>query len=324
MLHALFLHLSPPGGRWTMSLPTTDFTWPYPAWIAHRGAGKLAPENTLSAFRLGAEHGFAMFECDVKLSADGEPYLLHDAELDRTTSGQGAAALMSWDQLSRLDAGSWHSRAHAGEPLLRLEALSRWLQALGLMVNLEIKPNLGDEARTGKIVAQRVARWWAQSTVKPLLSSFSMEALDAARQAQPELPRALLLDRWVADAPELARELDCIAVVVNHAQLDEVRIATLHAAGFKVLSYTVNDGDRANTLWMSGLDGLITDRVDAFEPQARLGVNPARWMSTVVASPGDCDLGDLLAEDDEATAPMALHVDPVNLAPMKPASAAPV
>ncbi|MEY2843839.1 MAG: hypothetical protein RI920_1876, partial [Pseudomonadota bacterium] len=229
---------------------------------------------------------------------------LHDAELDRTTNGQGVAGLHSWDQLSRLDAGSWHGRAYAGEPLLRLEALSRWLQALGLMVNLEIKPGLGDEARTGKVVAQRVAKWWAHAAVKPLLSSFSMEALDAARLAQPELPRALLLDRWVADAPELARELDCLAVVVNHAHLDELRIATLHAAGFKVLTYTVNDSQQANELWMSGLDGLITDRVDLFEPQARLGVNPAQWMASVVASPGESladhrpgdDLGDLLAD----------------------------
>ena len=45
--------------------------WPYPFWIAHRGAGKLAPENTLAAFRLGAQHGYRMFECDAKLSADG-------------------------------------------------------------------------------------------------------------------------------------------------------------------------------------------------------------------------------------------------------------
>ena len=61
--------------------------WPYPLWIAHRGAGKLAPENTLAAFRVGAAHGYRVFECDVKLSADGVPFLLHDATLERTTTG---------------------------------------------------------------------------------------------------------------------------------------------------------------------------------------------------------------------------------------------
>ena len=68
-----------------MTEPTTP-TWPYPRWIAHRGAGKLAPENTMVAFRLGAQSGWKMFECDVKLSQDGIPFLLHDATLERTTT----------------------------------------------------------------------------------------------------------------------------------------------------------------------------------------------------------------------------------------------
>lgn len=271
--------------------------WPYPCWIAHRGAGKLAPENTLAAFRMGAEHGFGMFECDVKLSADGEPFLLHDSELDRTTNGQGAAGIQKWDALSRLDAGSWHGRAYAGEPLLRLEALARWLQALGLMVNLEIKPSPGDEARTGRIVAQHVARLWDKAHVKPLLSSFSVDALAAAKEARPDLPRALLLDRWVKDAAEQAHHLGCVALVVEQSQLTEERIAEGHAAGLKVLTYTVNDAERANALWFQGLDGLITDRIDQFEPQARLGVNPARFLSDVdgLIAPEEADPADLTA-----------------------------
>ena len=69
----------------------TQVAWPYPRWIAHRGAGKLAPENTLAAFRLGAAHGYRAFECDVKLSADGVPFLLHDATLDRTAGADSAS-----------------------------------------------------------------------------------------------------------------------------------------------------------------------------------------------------------------------------------------
>lgn len=262
-----------------MPTPNTPLDpWPYPCWIAHRGAGSLAPENTLVAFRLGAEHGFGMFECDVKLSADGEPFLLHDSELERTTNGQGLAGELNWDALSRLDAGSWHGRAHAGEPLLRLESLARWLQALGLMVNLEIKPTPGDEVRTGRIVAERVAEWWAQAEVKPLLSSFSLEALGAARDARPDLPRALLTDRWIPEAVDQAVELGCCALVVHQAFLSDRRIEIIQEAGLKALAYTVNEAERADTLWAAGLDGLITDRVDAFEPQARLGLRPGHRM----------------------------------------------
>ena len=80
--------------------------WPCPRWIAHRGAGKLAPENTLAAFRLGAAHGYRAFECDVKLSADGVPFLLHDATLERTTNDQGTAGDQPWSALSQLDTDS--------------------------------------------------------------------------------------------------------------------------------------------------------------------------------------------------------------------------
>ena len=76
--------------------------WLYPRWIAHRGAGNLAPENTLAAFRLGAEYGFRMFECDVRLSADGVPFLLHDRTLERTSNGRGVAGDHSWGELARL------------------------------------------------------------------------------------------------------------------------------------------------------------------------------------------------------------------------------
>ena len=82
--------------------------WPYPRWVAHRGAGTLAPENTLAAFRKGAEYGYRMFECDAKLSADDVVFLMHDATLQRTTNGHGIGGEQSWQELSQLDAGSWH------------------------------------------------------------------------------------------------------------------------------------------------------------------------------------------------------------------------
>src|SRR6187401_806656 len=104
------------GGAAADPPPARDEGWPFPFWIAHRGAGKLAPENTLAAFRVGASFGYRAFECDVKLSADGIPFLLHDATLARTTSGGDDAGALDWSALARLDAGTWHSRTFAGEP----------------------------------------------------------------------------------------------------------------------------------------------------------------------------------------------------------------
>jgi glycerophosphoryl diester phosphodiesterase len=117
--------------------------WPYPRRIAHRGAGKLAPENTLAAFRVGAAHGYRAFECDVKLAADGVPFLLHDATLQRTTSGRGPAAALPWNALSRLDAGGWHSPSYAGEPPASLAAVAAFCLRNGFALNVEIKASPG-------------------------------------------------------------------------------------------------------------------------------------------------------------------------------------
>jgi glycerophosphoryl diester phosphodiesterase len=245
-----------------MTLPA----WPHPRWIAHRGAGLLAPENTLAAFRLGASHGYRAFECDVKLSADGVPFLLHDATLERTTSGHGRAADQPWTTLSQLDAGGWHSPAFAGEPPASLAGLATWLRRNGHWLDLEIKPTPGDEERTGRVVAAEVARLWAGDPRPPLLSSFRPDALAGARAAAPQLQRALLVDTDWPGWLDVARQLDCVAAITNHGLMDAALVARLHGAGLRALAYTVNDTERAQALWAAGIDGLITDAVDVFAP----------------------------------------------------------
>ena len=240
--------------------------WPYPFWIAHRGAGRLAPENTLAAFRLGAAHGYRMAECDVKLSADGLPFLLHDSTLERTTNGQGTAGDLPWSALAQLDAGGWHSRAYAGEPIPTLHNLARWCLANGQLLDIELKPTPGAEEPTGRVVAEQAARLWQGATVPPLLTSFRPESLQGARQAAPQLPRGLLLDSlwdgWLA----CARQLQCRAIVCHHALWDAALVDQVHAAGLRALSYTVNDDWAAERLIALGTDGIVTDRVDLFSP----------------------------------------------------------
>jgi len=241
-------------------------SWPYPLWIAHRGAGKLAPENTLAAFRVGASHGFRAFECDVKLSADGVPFLLHDATLQRTTSGHGVAGTLDWSVLARLDAGSWHSRAYAGEPLPSLDGVAAFCLRNGHALNIEIKPTPGTEAATGRAVALEAVRLWSGAAVPPLLSSFEPEALRAAQAAVPQLPRALLLDSLRAGWFDEARALGCAGVVTNYAVMDAGVLAQVHGAGMRALVYTVNDPAEVLRLVGMGIDGIITDAVDRFSP----------------------------------------------------------
>ena len=240
--------------------------WPYPFWIAHRGAGKLAPENTLAAFRLGGRHGYRMFECDARLSADDVPFLMHDATLERTTSGHGIGGSQLWQALSRLDAGGWHSRAYAGEPLLTLENAARFCRANGHALNIEIKPTPGTERHTGEVTALHAARLWQGASVAPLLSSFSAQTLEGARASAPELPRGLLLETLETGWLQTALALGCVAVICHHVLWDAASVAQVHGAGLRALSYTVNDALAAERLMTLGTDGIITDRVDLFSP----------------------------------------------------------
>ena len=240
--------------------------WPYPFWIAHRGAGRLAPENTLAAFRLGAAHGYRMFECDAKLSADGLPFLLHDATLERTTNGHGVAGDLPWSELAQLDAGGWHSRQYAGEPIPTLHNLARWCLANGHLLDIEIKPTPGLEERTGRVVAEHAARLWQAAAVPPLLTSFRPESLLGALQTAPHLPRGLLLDTLWDGCLDYARQLQCAAIVCNHALWDAALVAQVKAMGMRTLSYTVNDEWAADRLIALGTDGIVTDRVDLFSP----------------------------------------------------------
>ncbi len=240
--------------------------WPYPRWVAHRGAGKLAPENTLAAFRYGAAQGYRMFECDVKLSRDGVPFLLHDATLDRTTNGRGVGGEQDWLALSKLDAGSWHSRTYAGEPLPNFENIARFCLHNAYFLNIEIKPTPGAERLTGEVVARHAAQLWKHAAAPPLLTSFDVAALEGVQAVAPHLPRGLLLDSLRADWLTSAQRLGCVAIVCNHALWDTSTVAQARDAGFKTLSYTVNDDWAAQRLLALGTDAIITDRVDLFSP----------------------------------------------------------
>jgi glycerophosphoryl diester phosphodiesterase len=243
--------------------------WPYPFWIAHRGAGKRAPENTLAAFREGAAQGFRMFECDVKLSADDVPFLLHDSALERTTSGHGTAGDHAWASLSQLDAGAWHGAAWAGEALPTLAGVARFVLANGLAVNLEIKPTPGLETRTGELVARAAAQLWTGRVPPPLLSSFEVAALASAAVAAPALPRALLLEQLWPGWFETAQRLACRAVVTHHSLMDAAVVQRLHQAGLRALVYTVNEQADLAAMRAAGVDGVITDEVARYSAPAR-------------------------------------------------------
>ncbi len=233
-----------------------------PRVIAHRGAAAFAPENTLASLSRAAELGARWVEFDVKLSRDGHLFLLHDDTLDRTTNGRGPAAAAAWEQLAALDAGSWFGPQFAGERIPELHDVFALLDRLGLGANVEIKPCPGREADTGAAVAQATLRLWPARLPVPLLSSFSGEALDAARRVAPHLPRGLCFESLPGDWAARMRRHGCASLHCDHVPLGADDVAAIHAVGVPLAVYTVNDPARARQLLGWGVDGVFTDRLD--------------------------------------------------------------
>jgi glycerophosphoryl diester phosphodiesterase len=246
---------------------TPSETWKYPQFVAHRGGGSLAPENTLSALRTGTQFGYQMAEYDVKLSKDGVAILMHDAALERTTNGKGAAGDLDFAALAALDAGSWFSPAFAGEAIPTLGAIARYTQAVGMASNIEIKPTPGLETVTGTCVAELAQTLWSGVSPPPLLSSFSLESLRAAKQAAPSLPRGWITDTLKAGWQQALAELECVSLHLKHTLVTKALIAELHNQGLRWAVWTVNDPVRASELLSWGVDAVITDAIDRIQPK---------------------------------------------------------
>ena len=229
-----------------------------PRIIAHRGESALAPENTLAAIQLAATGGASWIEVDVNISSDNIPYLHHDDGLERCTNGDGYLVSRSSEYLDTLDAGSWKDPVYAGEPLPTLSATIAVLKHYGLGLNLEIKPTAGWEKPTTKAICDVIkAEWPAELPL--LISSFSPEALGHAQTGLPDVARGYLVSAIPPDWREKSAALDCVSVHCSQELLTEEKAADIKNEGLSLLCFTVNDSERAKTLFSWGVDSVFTD-----------------------------------------------------------------
>jgi glycerophosphoryl diester phosphodiesterase len=223
-----------------------------PRIIGHRGAAASAPENTLAGIREARRQGATWVEFDVKLTSDGQPILMHDDTLDRTTSGKGPVRAATLDEIRRLDAGS-------GEKVPTLAEALTLMAELGMGFNLEVKPCPGRETDTAKAAVAEVQRLWPAGHPRPIVSSFSDAALQAARAAAPALALGYLKERllptWQADALRLG----CSAVHLGWRHLTRADVQAVKMAGLPLLVWTVNERPRAEELLRWGADSILSD-----------------------------------------------------------------
>ena len=243
-------------------------TSPLPRVIGHRGAANHAPENTLAGLRKAAELGAPWVEFDVRLTSDKVAILHHDDTLKRTAGRNAAAASLDYKEIAELDAGAWYGNAFHGERVPTLSETISLLGELGLGANIEIKPAGGHEAETARVALELVRKEWPAALPPPLISSFKVESLRAAKETAPELPRGLLLEElsegWRADA----ERLDCVSIHLSRKKISKAVVDLIHKAGYALAVYTVNDAKEGKRLFDWGADCIITDSPEVMLPLA--------------------------------------------------------
>ncbi|MDQ7880063.1 glycerophosphodiester phosphodiesterase family protein [Microbacterium sp. QXD-8] len=228
------------------------------AFIAsHRGGAATAPENTLPAITAALAAGFDYVEVDVALTADRQPVLMHDKTVDRTTDGHGRLSSLALADVRELDAGSWFDPAYAGTPVPTLAEFLDALVAADGRAILELKGGW-DAAAVDAAVAEVAARALERRVV---FASFDARTLALAATESEVLSRLLILKHLPSDVVSAVAESGARGVVVSRkAVLARPGIVDeLHAAGARVVVYTLNNDTQWDAVTALGVDGIVTD-----------------------------------------------------------------
>jgi len=238
--------------------------------IAHRGGSKLRPENTIAAFDHALALGVDGLECDVHLSSDGEPVVIHDPTLDRTTDATGpvsartATALAAVDAGARFGAGDERPYRGAGLGVPRLaEVLDRYRQ---LPIVVEIKGDRPEVAeRTLAVVRE------AGAAERVIFGGFSRVVLEVMRQHAPEMPTSASSDEareavtagdgW-RPASTRFRLFQVPLRLEGQQMFGPVFVTAARRAGLPVQAWIVDEADDMRRLIDWGVTGLISDRPD--------------------------------------------------------------
>ena len=236
--------------------------------IGHRGAKGVAPENTMAAFRASAAAG-APFELDTMLCKTGEPVVIHDYTVDRTTNGKGKVADLTLKELRALDAGSYFSPKFKGEKIPTLnEVLDEFANRVKVDIEIKYQGPREKIPTLAKAIIDLVKKKGLEKKV--FITAFNPYVLEAFKNEAPDLARGQLYSRFeTADIPYhqkvvlrnllLNESADPDFLAPNYKMVDEEYVKTYHELGYKILVWTVNKPDDMRRLIEMGVDGIITD-----------------------------------------------------------------
>ncbi|MFD7156437.1 glycerophosphodiester phosphodiesterase [Kribbella sp. NPDC059898] len=211
----------------------------------HRGALGTEPENTLRSFRRAVADGCDEIELDLRVSADGELVIMHDATVDRTTSGSGEVASLTLAELRALDAGD-------GE---RIPTWAETVAAVDVRIQAEVKADAAVPLLARSLTSDPAL------AARTIVTSFHPEILVAVRELFPEVETGHIFGRTppVAEVIRRTRAAGATWSMCAIADLTTTAVAELHAAGLSVTAWPVPDAPTLTQARSLAVDGITTD-----------------------------------------------------------------
>lgn len=216
--------------------------------IGHRGACGHAPENTLLSMRKALDLHADGVEFDIQLSKDGEPMVIHDDTLKRTTDGKGAVADFTCAELQKLDAGSGEKIPHLRDIFELVNKRCRLF--------IEIKA-ANAEAVVARVIEEQVNRGWDYAHIAVI--SFNHPQLVAIRKLNPDIRTGANIDTVPASLAAIAQDAGCYSINPPIRHLTQALVDDAHKRGLKVYTWTANSAQQIFKAKQLGVDGIMSD-----------------------------------------------------------------
>jgi glycerophosphoryl diester phosphodiesterase len=216
---------------------------PRPEVIAHRGLPRKARENTLPSFALALEAGADGIELDVHATKDGGVVVHHDARLPGGGPGDppGAIRAMTLAELRRAGSGGEH-----------VPTLAETVDLVGRRAVLYVELK-------GHGIEDLVAAELRQTPGRTAVHSFDHRAVLRFGAISPATPRGVLLTSYLVHPVLPLRDTGARDYWQHWELIDEALVDAVHAAGGRVIAWTVNTTAEMQRLAAMGVDGLCTD-----------------------------------------------------------------
>ncbi|MDC3414471.1 glycerophosphodiester phosphodiesterase [Aquibacillus sp. 3ASR75-11] len=224
---------------------------------AHRGASKRAPENTFPAFEIAYQMGADGIETDVQLTKDGVPVLIHDENVRRTTNGTGFVQDYTYEEIQKLDAGTWFSEKFEGAHIPSLAHFLNWVKDKSLKLNIELKNNIMEYKNLESIVYDMLV---AHNVLdRTVLSSFNPESIQRMKKIDKAIPTAFLTSNKTRDMVSFVKELGATSVHIKYRLLTQKLVNQCQQNNLAIRVYTVNREAQLARCFKLQTDGIITD-----------------------------------------------------------------